>query len=367
MPTNLAINDAAMAVHKDKPTRKPVEPTAISTRGSSEFGHKFRQAARNPRDPHGRKRDEKKAGEIGAVSGMAALPATMSQPGAAGAVESAVEAKRLESKFKVHTQVGPALGKTQTGETQAMKVRGVQALKATSQPNLEREKNAASGQKAKHAKPPIHLRGAQVGINSVATQTSAVVTAPQHSGPVSVLETKDTDDPLRPEALGSQKVEGDQALIALRSTGHSPLAAHSSARAGENVALVRSVSAQLAGAADQDGTVSEVTLDPVELGKVRMTLHTTEHGITIHFNAERPETLDLLRKNTDALMSDFQSLGHSDVEFSFTGGQQDTAPDGLDGDSGPVVADDRPQVGMANQVSVHIVAMDSSGALDLRL
>ncbi|SOC06743.1 flagellar hook-length control protein FliK [Rhodobacter maris] len=69
----------------------------------------------------------------------------------------------------------------------------------------------------------------------------------------------------------------------------------------------------------------EISLSPEELGKVRMTLHSSDTGITVSVHAERPETLDLMRRNIDSLARDFRDMGYSDISFDFanqSGGQQ---------------------------------------------
>ncbi|MCV6610332.1 MAG: flagellar hook-length control protein FliK, partial [Amphritea sp.] len=49
-----------------------------------------------------------------------------------------------------------------------------------------------------------------------------------------------------------------------------------------------------------DGRV-EIRLSPEELGSVRLQLHQGESGLTVTVQAERPETLDLMRRNIDQL------------------------------------------------------------------
>ncbi|MZQ90293.1 hypothetical protein GVY41_14500 [Frigidibacter albus] len=68
----------------------------------------------------------------------------------------------------------------------------------------------------------------------------------------------------------------------------------------------------------------ELTLSPEELGRVRLTLSTSEAGLVLSVTAERPETLDLMRRNIDQLARDFRELGFTDLSFSFT--QQDRRP-----------------------------------------
>lgn len=61
----------------------------------------------------------------------------------------------------------------------------------------------------------------------------------------------------------------------------------------------------------------EVSLAPEELGKVRLTLHTVEGGLSVVVQAERPETLDLMRRNIDSLARDFREMGYASISFDF--------------------------------------------------
>ena len=65
----------------------------------------------------------------------------------------------------------------------------------------------------------------------------------------------------------------------------------------------------------------ELRLHPEELGRVQMTLSQDATGtLTVALNVERPETLDLLRRNIDLLGADLRALGYESVDFSFQGG-----------------------------------------------
>ena len=70
----------------------------------------------------------------------------------------------------------------------------------------------------------------------------------------------------------------------------------------------------------------EIALNPVELGRVRMVLSPSEAGLTLNILAERPDTLDLMRRNIDDLSRSFAELGYEDVSFSFEQNDQ-TADD----------------------------------------
>ncbi|WP_461308302.1 flagellar hook-length control protein FliK, partial [Albidovulum sp.] len=73
------------------------------------------------------------------------------------------------------------------------------------------------------------------------------------------------------------------------------------------------------------GTV-EITLRPEELGKVRITLSPHDSALAMTVQAERPETLDLMRRHIESLAQEFRALGFTDLSFSFSSG--DAGPQG---------------------------------------
>ncbi len=68
----------------------------------------------------------------------------------------------------------------------------------------------------------------------------------------------------------------------------------------------------------RDGQV-EVTLYPEELGRVRLTMTPSEAGMTVGLMAERPETLDLMRKYIDLLADELAKQGFENISFDFAG------------------------------------------------
>lgn len=100
-----------------------------------------------------------------------------------------------------------------------------------------------------------------------------------------------------------------------------------SANRGIEPAMARSepprpVAHQLADAVRtaSSGTI-EVKLAPEELGRVKLSLTPSEAGLTITVLADRPETLDLIRRNIDVFAQDLRQQGHQNLSFQF--GQQD--------------------------------------------
>lgn len=64
----------------------------------------------------------------------------------------------------------------------------------------------------------------------------------------------------------------------------------------------------------------DIALNPEELGRVRLSLSASESGMVMQVTAERPETLDLMRRHIAELSEQFRQIGYSDISFSFAGG-----------------------------------------------
>ncbi|WP_428513903.1 flagellar hook-length control protein FliK [Roseovarius sp.] len=62
---------------------------------------------------------------------------------------------------------------------------------------------------------------------------------------------------------------------------------------------------------------AEIHLNPAELGRVRISLQTGDAGVLVSVMADRPETLDLLRRHADMLAQDFREIGYGAAQFSF--------------------------------------------------
>ena len=72
--------------------------------------------------------------------------------------------------------------------------------------------------------------------------------------------------------------------------------------------------------------VVELTMNPPELGKVRLSIAPVDTGMAISVAAERPETLELLRRNIDTLSLEIAGLGYTGISFTFGGTANDGAP-----------------------------------------
>jgi hypothetical protein len=129
----------------------------------------------------------------------------------------------------------------------------------------------------------------------------------------------------------------------------------------ETAAVVRQVADQIP-RLSQTGTV-EIALSPEELGSVRMQMVQGESGLTVVVQAERPETLDLMRRNIDQLAQDLAEAGYENTAFEFADG------DGSDQSAGQGGQGSGDQTGAdaadATSLSVNPAAMNDG--LDIRV
>ncbi len=114
----------------------------------------------------------------------------------------------------------------------------------------------------------------------------------------------------------------------------------------------------------------DIALSPEELGRVRMSVSAAEGGVVLQVLAERPETLDLMRRHAEALAEELANLGFASIDLSFGDGRSasehsnDHDRQGNDKTTGKAqddVIETPPTVG---QSAVRI-ALD--GSLDIRL
>ncbi|WP_375688091.1 flagellar hook-length control protein FliK [Pseudooceanicola sp. LIPI14-2-Ac024] len=111
------------------------------------------------------------------------------------------------------------------------------------------------------------------------------------------------------------------------------------------------------------GTI-EITLEPEELGRLHLTIRPRDDGVALVVQADRPETLDLVRRHGAELGRALQQAGYASVDLSFGGSAarsqpgsampdpSESAPDASPSDTAPPPG--RPPLRLA-------------GALDIRL
>ncbi len=165
--------------------------------------------------------------------------------------------------------------------------------------------------------------------------------------------------------IAGLEVPGDILMLSAageRATVFVPTAAAPATAA--NPELARHVAGQLAsGVAAQPGRVTEIALNPEELGKVRLSMASVDTTIALTVLAERPETADLLRRHIDVLEQEFKALGFEDISFSFGGEKRADGGGGRDHNADPLAEND---IEVTN-TPVQMRATDTDSGLDLRL
>ncbi|MDJ0627381.1 MAG: flagellar hook-length control protein FliK [Rhodobacter sp.] len=110
----------------------------------------------------------------------------------------------------------------------------------------------------------------------------------------------------------------------------------------------------------------EITLNPEELGRVRMTLTLSDTAMTVSLLVERGETAELLRRNIEGLAQEFRALGYRDVAFEFSGEGR-----GSDGQAGAQTDNPVPHTPdpakLPDEDTPAPLRIDVSGRVDIRL
>lgn len=176
-------------------------------------------------------------------------------------------------------------------------------------------------------------------------RTTAAASAPQPLQPATAILQPLMAGGLAGGAPGAELLSGSEDLLpgAFGLSGEVPgltqLLAEASIGSGtvHRPETPRMVAAQLAEAFAAKGEQKvEVSLNPQELGHVRMRVVAGDTGITMIIQTERPETGDLMRRHIHELAEEFRRMGYEDISFEFSGGQTDgQSANDADGGAGP--------------------------------
>lgn len=134
---------------------------------------------------------------------------------------------------------------------------------------------------------------------------------------------------------------GAAAQATAQATG--PDNAFSVTGSGSERQVLRQVAGQMAVAVQNAGG-GQITLQlaPVELGRVDITLQTRDQGLSLLIVADRPETLDLMRRHVDQLADDLHALGFGslDLQFRQNGQNGERGGDSGEAQAGPTASTD---------------------------
>lgn len=109
---------------------------------------------------------------------------------------------------------------------------------------------------------------------------------------------------------------------------------------------------------------TEITLNPEELGRVKMSLTVNEGAMILTISAERPDTIDIMRRHIDQLAQTYRQLGFANMTFNFAGSSEQGQT------HGPAPANDDLVDVAATQTDDSAnptPTLQSNGRMDLRL
>lgn len=189
----------------------------------------------------------------------------------------------------------------------------------------------------------------------------AVTKAPASAGAQMALPgaEKKLDTPL-PDLVGLGPVrdfQPGQSSPALSGSVHNPRSD-----------LARHVAQQLSASAPRPGGQPvELTLNPEELGRVRLSLSHGETAISVTIQTDRGDTLDLMRRHITLLENEFREIGYDDIRFSFGATSQGGADAHSDRQQSDPAPHDHTAPASPLQTPVPTSETITSDGLDLRL
>ncbi len=150
----------------------------------------------------------------------------------------------------------------------------------------------------------------------------------------------------------------NQPIAASRDTpiGHVPQPARAE--------IARAIAGQMAAVITPKSGAVEIALNPEELGRVSITFSGRDDGAYLTILADRPETLDLMRRHISVLSQEFQKLGYGDLSFDLgtSDGAHQNSRDGTFS-TGDIAPDPHEDAGPAP----HPRPIRPDGGLDMRL
>ena len=121
----------------------------------------------------------------------------------------------------------------------------------------------------------------------------------------------------------------------------------------------------------------DLSLNPEELGKVKLSITTTNGSVVLQVLAERTETLDLMRRHADVLAEELNDLGFDSIDLSFGQGQSGNLDDTGEDHAGETSRDRTDVLGAGDEIddpAIHTndttrlsIALNGSGGLDIRV
>ncbi|MDT8325901.1 MAG: flagellar hook-length control protein FliK [Roseovarius sp.] len=133
--------------------------------------------------------------------------------------------------------------------------------------------------------------------------------------------------------------------------------------------LPHHIAMQIAAAAQRGETNRpiDLILSPAELGPVRLSMSSLDGVMSVTVSAERPETLDLMRRHIETLAQEFLNIGYGKAQFSFAGGHSDQPAQNHADHSVTHTVGAEPQVNASHTTGLQNASILISDRLDIRL
>lgn len=240
-------------------------------------------------------------------------------------VSDAVSAKvarsaQANADTNVEAVVRDASGKVAPSGEALMAAAGQSRAAATAEPGRR-----AQGRESESREAQASTTGNATGIGTGTNATTAAKTAAVAE--VSAVQQAFAAQVLGADASAAAAAKGEGLLMGAESApevpGLSQLLTEAVLQPGtvHRPETPRLIAAQLAQALVAKGERNvEVALNPEELGRVKMRVTTSDTGITVVIQTERPETGDLMRRHINELADEFRKMGFENVSFEFSGG-----------------------------------------------
>lgn len=311
-----------------------------------------------------------KAGNVPPVPVAAPPPAAAAPTQAGAAAPDTVPAANQPGPVAAALSVG---GDPAPAETPALVIDGADLARGVTAPGVaSKSPDTAFGSTLPPTMVTATWRNGPDQTSPIArndTPPAILGATPEFSGPPRPDEGPATalaHSPTPPPATDPSATTGE-AVPALAQILATPVAASALASALPFTPHSRPLAATLIEHARNGGTESvELSLAPEELGRLRMSLQPEGDVMVVLLSAERPETIDLMRRHADQLAQEFRQAGFSGATLSF--GQW-----GAGGTAHPQ-AQANPQAGPATVASPLPIAPSPGaqavagvGGLDLRL
>ncbi|RBI84614.1 hypothetical protein DRV85_11710 [Rhodosalinus halophilus] len=120
-------------------------------------------------------------------------------------------------------------------------------------------------------------------------------------------------------------------------------------------------------AARSPDRVTDIALEPEELGRLRLGIVTGDTSVTVQIQAERPETLDLLRRHLDQLTEEFRRLGYASVAIDIGSDGASSGGRGGEDPSSARAVEGATETDLSESNHVRAARPPAAGGLDLRL